>query len=454
METFRNSFERALTDSDVKQNIPFSVQVPEGTTGLTIRLDFSPALVDRIRNLLTLTVFDPAGWRGESHRGGNHQEITLGAGQASPGYLARPVQPGNWTVFLNTHMVRPGAVCRVRLTVLGTDDLSPVPRRLPPPGHTAPRGPGWYRGDLHAHTLHSDARWDVPDLVAYARQRRLDFATLSDHNTISGLAEMDAACADDLLTLGGMELTTFWGHALVLGLRDYTDWRTWPGRHSMPDTAAEVAQRGGLFVIAHPRSVGDPLCTGCRWDYEGLMPGPARVVEVWNNDWLSDSHSEDCLQQAFTWLNQGHRLALSAGSDNHGGRLRRTVFGFNVVRADELSEPAILRAVRQGHLYLSAGPALRFEAAAGGRRAGMGESLPPGENEAIHLAARWENAPAESRLELILDGEGQEAFYPGPRGERTWEIPAGRAGWALVALRDARGKMLALANPIFFDGRV
>ncbi len=30
-------------------------------------------------------------------------------------------------------------------------------------------GPGWYRGDLHAHTLHSDGDWDVAGLIAFAR---------------------------------------------------------------------------------------------------------------------------------------------------------------------------------------------------------------------------------------------------------------------------------------------
>lgn len=453
METFRSAFERTLTARDVKQNIPFSVQVPPGTTHLKIRLDFSPKLVERIRNLLTLTVFDPSGWRGESHRGGNHQEITLGPGEVSPGYLACPVQPGAWTVFVNTHMIMPGPPCQVRLAVFGLDGAAASPVTYPPPCHTAPRGPGWYRGDLHAHTRHSDARWDVPDLVAYARRRKLDFATLSDHNTIAGLAEMDAACSDDLLTMGGMELTTFWGHALVLGLRDYTDWRSLPGQPTMAETADDVTRRGGLFIIAHPKSVGDPLCTGCDWRFDGLMPGQARVVEVWNNDWLSESNSEDNLQQVYAWLNQGHRMALTAGSDNHGGRLRRTELGFNVVHAEELSEAAILRAVSQGRLYLSAGPELRMEAAAGAQRAGLGASILPETGQPIRLSAAWANAPAESRLELVLDGQPQGGFNPTARGMQGWEIPAGQAHWGLLTLRNINGKMLALTNPIFWDGR-
>ena len=453
METFRSTYERRLTALDVKQNIPFTVQVPPGTTSLRIHLDFTPSVVERIRNLLTLTVFDPAGWRGESHRGGSHQAISLGPGEVSPGYLAGPVQPGEWTVFVNTHMVRTGSPCQMRLTVYGVDDPVEAARPAPPSGHTAPRGPGWYRGDLHAHTRHSDARWDVPDLVADARRRKLDFATLSDHNTIAGLPEMDAARSDDLLTMGGMELTTFWGHALVLGLRDYTDWRTLPGQRSMPETAADVTRRGGLFIIAHPKSVGDPLCTGCDWRFDGLMPGQARVVEVWNNDWFSESNSEDNLHLAYEWLNQGHRLALTAGSDNHGGHLKRTALAFNVVQADELSEPAILRAVSQGRLYLSAGPELRLDSAAGDQSAGLGDSILPEPGQPIRLRAEWTGAPAGSRLALVLDGQPRDAFTPAAHGTHDWEIPSGEAHWGLLTLRDAGGKMLALTNPIFWDGR-
>ena len=43
----------------------------------------------------------------------------------------------------------------------------------------------WYRGELHSHTHHSDASWPVQDLVNAARQKGLDFITLTEHNTIS-----------------------------------------------------------------------------------------------------------------------------------------------------------------------------------------------------------------------------------------------------------------------------
>ena len=84
---------------------------------------------------------------------------------------------------------------------------------------------GWCRGDLHAHTLHSDGPWDVPDLIAWAHQRKLDFVTLTGHNALAGHAELRSLANDDLLTMGGLELTTHWGHALSLGGGDWHEWR-------------------------------------------------------------------------------------------------------------------------------------------------------------------------------------------------------------------------------------
>ena len=450
METFRNDFTCTLTERDSKQNIPFTVQAPAGTTHLKIHFSFAPEMVGDIQNLLTLTVFDPSGWRGAGHRHSQVTEVLISEDYASPGYLAGAVQAGLWTVVVDTHMVMPGPGCKIILQVCGSDEPS-GPRRAPwKAGHTASRGKGWYRGDLHAHTINSDAVWDVPDLVAYARSQQLDFATLSDHNTVAGLAQMDAACADDLLTMGGLELTTFWGHALALGLREWVDWRVQPDGRTMEQIEAEVTQRGGLFIIAHPKGLGDPYCTGCGWVYPSINPGPARVVEVWNTNWISDSNNETGLALAYEWINQGYRLALTSGTDNHGRHPERMHYAFDVVYAEELSEREILRAIRAGHLYISAGPKLMLEAEAGDQRAMLGDVLKVTGDTPVKVTFQCQDNPPGAQLDLIVDGVSQ-AHLPGLAGQtHTIELKGGQAHWCLLTLRDAGGEMLALTNPIYF----
>jgi hypothetical protein len=158
----------------------------------------------------------------------------------------------------------------------------------------------------------------VSGLFNFARHHQIDFVTLTDHNTISGLVEMDSLSSDELLTMGGFELTTFYGHALALGLRRAIDWRVHPGTRTMTGIKAEVEAEGGLFVIAHPTCPGDPICTGCHWEYQGLMPGTAKLVEVCNEHFSSGSNNQGALELWYQWLNLGHRLYATVGSDIHG----------------------------------------------------------------------------------------------------------------------------------------
>jgi hypothetical protein len=456
MEILLAAFDRTLTSADVKRNIPFPFVVPPGITQLHIRLTFSPAMVDEIRNMLTLSLFDPAGFRGAGHRHGAQHEVVISRAHATHGYCAGAIVPGEWQVVVDTHMIMPDSPCIIRLEVNGSDAPvgdSPAPL---PAGLTRARGRGWYRGDLHAHTLHSDAAWNVPDLLAWAREQKLDFVTLSDHNTVAGLAQIDAARADDLLTMGGMEFTTFWGHALALGVREWIDWRTNPavgGARTMPQIAAEVEARGGLFIIAHPKAVGDPYCTGCQWVFPDMMPGPARVVEVWNSDLRGDSRNAMGLKLAYDWFNAGYRMALTAGTDNHGPRGTVPHYGYNSVYAEELSETEILRAIRAGHSYISAGPTLGLSAMLGEQQAMMGDVLDARSGQPAKFAARWEDSPANAELALIADGEPEFTLSASGEGSHAWEIPAGEAHWCLLTLRTASGEILALTNPIFLDGR-
>ena len=74
--------------------------------------------------------------------------------------------------------------------------------------------------------------------VQMARDAGLDFIFLTDHNTTAGLADIDASTTEELLTAGGVEMTTFWGHALCMGTRAWVDWRFRPGGGDMPRIAA------------------------------------------------------------------------------------------------------------------------------------------------------------------------------------------------------------------------
>jgi hypothetical protein len=434
-----------LTAADSHGYFSHRFEVPEGATRLDIDFQYSPKHVGKYGNLLTLSVFDPLRERGTAHRQEPNQHLTLSASEATPGYLPGALKQGTWNLMINCNLINPGAPVEYQIdVVIGFDPQPAGPTWTQ--GMTRPRGAGWYRGDLHGHTLHSDGSWDVSGLLNFAREHQLDFVTLTDHNTISGLAEMDSLSSDELLTMGGFELTTFYGHALALGLRRAIDWRARPGARTMTDITAEVEAEDGLFVIAHPACPGDPTCTGCHWEYQDLMPGTAKLVEVCNEQFSSGSNNQGALELWYQWLNQGHRLYATAGSDIHGPADPTLEFVFNVVYAQELAEANILDGLRHGHSYLSSEPRLEFTGRTASGTALMGDSLV---GDHAEFLARWTACHESDRVRVIVDGQVREELPSGTEGQQAWTLDDGQPHWCLIEVRDDKGNLRALTNPIF-----
>lgn len=450
-------FSATLTSGDVKRHLPHRFVMPDGCSRLWVRLHYSPRVAGGISNLLTLTIFDPQGFRGAGHRGGDTHEVELTLTAATRGYLVGDLPAGEWTVQVDTHMVLPDTPVHYTLEVTAETDavMAPVQRPVPDFSRVLNPNPGWYRGDLHCHTLHSDASWTTAELVAEARRLKFDFIALTDHNTISPLAEMAALTGDGLLTMGGQELTTFWGHAVCLGVYAWLDWRVDREGVDMAAIADQLYAQDQLYIIAHPYAIGDPYCTGCRWLYTGMMPGNARLVEIWNGPWfgghpLERNQNEDGIALYYRWLNEGHKLVATAGSDAHGPRGYLGGVGCNVIYAEELSTAALLRALAQGHLYLSQGPRLSLEAHnASGSTVMMGDTLPVG-GHAVTVTSSWDAVPDGATVRLIVNGAIQERHPINGQGEAQWTLPAYGPRWCAVEVRGADEAMVAVTNPIFF----
>jgi hypothetical protein len=448
-QIMHHHIEGELTARDCKRHIPYCFVAPVGVEALEIELRFQPYRVNDINNMITLTVFDPSGFRGAGHRHGSTHLVRLEGATATPGYTPGPLPAGEWTVQLDTHMIMPGDPVRYTLDVhmiLGDGQVAPRGEAART-ARVVRQGPGWFRGDLHSHTVHSDASQSVNTLVQMAEQVGLDFIFLTDHNTTAGLAELDAVHSETLLTAGGIELTTFWGHALCLGTRRWVDWRVRPGAGAMAHIASEAYARDQVFIIAHPQAAGDPGCTGCTWRYNEMLPGTAKLVEIWNGPWNGDSNNEQALALWYDWLNQGLNLVATAGTDTHRAQDYATQPGFTVVYAEQLSERALLQALRQGHLYLSAGPQLSFTASTiSGEQAMVGDTI----SQPAALTLTWTACPVGAQVHVIANGRRWMVWTAGCQGERTWPASPTQAAWCVVEIRSAGGDLLAITNPIFF----
>jgi hypothetical protein len=354
-------------------------------------------------------------------------------------------------------------------------DISQEPAAL---RATIKAGPGWYRGDLHTHTGHSDGscpslsqRKRVPCPVFktadMAVQRKLDFVVITDHNASShanAIRELQPYY-DNLLLIPGRELTSFFGHATIIGTVKDLDFKPQSQEQGW-DAALATLDASSFVSINHPVRPSGEFCMGCSW--QGKLPNPhIQGIEVVNGDDLGTRYSGlPFWQQA---LDEGNRLTAVGGSDNHQadqdfaswGALGRPA---TVVFASELSEIAVIDALRKGHVFIdmtkevvpSAAPKIiELWAEVAGAQGMMGDLLMAKVGQSIKLKVKIQNAQglhlhlhASPSLKLppeVGPVTGTEAAY-----ELNADAPIGKS-WVFVEVRDASGKLVLMSNPIYFQ---
>jgi hypothetical protein len=445
-------FAGELDVADFKRYIALPFHVPRGMTRLHLDFQFEPWKVHGIKNNIAVSLFEPDGtFRGCRHGSGNHKVIDVGLGGAQEGFFPGPVPPGSWMAELDTFIIVPGSPIRYELRIWLSDEEEPeTPACLAFPRPAVHQGAGWYRGDLHVHTRHSDGSLSVAEMVDAARQIGLDFIALTDHNNVTQLYHRDLDGCEDLAIIPGIELTTYYGHALSLGTTEWFDWRIGHNGRRMETAIEEIHAQGGLVIAAHLSNVGDPYCSGCKWLFGQFVPGALDAVEIWNGAWDKvNSNSEIGLQIWYAWLNAGHRIPATVGTDvHHGYASRDGQLGFSLIWAEELSAEALLDGLRQGHVMLSAGPRLWIEAPLpDGGTAMMGDAVPV--SGPAPVTVRWTDVPSDVTVRLVVDGDVRAHWPASSDGERTVELLGLR--WIVGELRSAEGKMLVLTNPIYLD---
>jgi hypothetical protein len=345
------------------------VDLPFAVPPHTVRIDVEYAYSDQIGsdpaltagNTVDIGIFDPrghdfmgAGFRGWTGSARASFHIALDA--ATPGYLAGPIQAGTWAINLGFYKVwHKGCDYRVivRLTVDDTvaADIGVFSPLLPLRTAHGGRGPsadGWYKGELHCHSQHSDGDGDPAEIVRLAEQRGLDFLALTDHNNQSQQAVLNAI-ETDLMLIPGFEVTTYYGHWNVWGAQGWIDFRVQAPEH-LQAAIDEAVRRGYLVSCNHPRPEGPD------WEFRDVAG--YHCVEVWNGPWqFGNNH---CLNFWETQLKQGHQLPAVGGSDTHFLHRDfepRLSYPTTYIYVEGQPSPArLLDGLRAGHAFVTYGP--------------------------------------------------------------------------------------------------
>jgi predicted metal-dependent phosphoesterase TrpH len=295
------------------------------------------------------------------------------------------------------------------------------------PSLPAAAEPGWLRGDLHCHTLHSDGDSWPRDMLAQAVSRGLDFLGVTDHNQVGHQAEYARLRGEHLpILLPGIEITTYGGHWNAWGTDTWWEFRE-PTQEATSRTMQAAAASGALVSVNHPKLYGPA------WEYPNALGYHA--IEVWNGSW----HELNFMSLRW-WdeqLRAGRRIVALGGSDTHVLKDPRSNdrLGWPTTWAQvgtDRSPRGVLEALRAGRAFISRdvdGPQLYLTRS--------------GSSVDVHAV------DAHRAVLLLISEHGVQHAAGVPTTD--WRVCvelAHASEYVRAQLMDQHGQMLALGNPV------
>lgn len=334
MQPTETSFTRLIEKSEQRQYLRLPFDVREDAEELTVSYNYTRHRVlpgeegityRREVNIIDLALEDPDhSLVGAS--GSERLSVTIHENHATPGYQPRQIKAGTWYLVLGAYLVEEEG-CLVSITVSQKKKETVL-----------------LRGDTHCHTVHSDGRYTVDQLIDRVRQDRLDFLFVTDHNAMSSNDTLRSY--PDITVLPGVEITYYGGHYNLFGVKR-------PVKTYVANTRAEVISimregkaSGALACVNHPIDGG-----GCGWTFGVGDDVPLDMIEIWNGPFTPWNQGSVDLWQSE--LSKGRIWPAIGGSDCHKSELFRTFAApctFLYSRGRSGSD--IIEAMRSGHAFV------------------------------------------------------------------------------------------------------
>lgn len=354
------------------KHLPFSV--PDGVLQLHLSIRYN----DRIGsnpmlsggNTLDIGLFDAegtesggSGLRGWS--GSERTDITIDSCWATPPYRAGDIMTGEWNVLLGAYKIGPNGLdvtIDVTFNSSHIEPEAPAHRTLADLSRASlPRAAqaGWYRGDLHMHSVYSDGDSYPHEIAELAYETGLDFYAITDHNRAQSPVPLVPHGDGWPVLVRGVEVTTYAGHFNVWGTDNWYDFRE-PTADGLQSAVDAARADGGLISLNHPKPFG-PM-----WDFPQVTGFDA--MEPWNGWWgRINNFSIGYWADALNGESARHWHVGVGGSDAHNHKtpgnplvpVSEATIGHPTlwIQTDQpLSEVAVLDAIRAGRCFISESP--------------------------------------------------------------------------------------------------
>jgi hypothetical protein len=218
----------------------------------------------------------------------------------------------------------------------------------------------------------------------------------------------------------------------------------------------------GIISVNHPGLPSGESCMGCGWTVPNTDFSRVTAIEVINGGTADGPHSGIPLWQQ--QLNKGFRLTALGGSDNHDADLQAQTYSAighptTVIYAMNLSENAILDAIRAGHVFVDAQGSkdriIEFTAKTETSTASMGDEIQSPAGQQIPFTLKM-TALAGDHPELILDGQPSPLLDASPvkqnEESRSFGYQSdGKRHWLRINIRSQSGALLIVGNPIYLN---
>ena len=409
--------------------IEFSIS-PE-TSRVEVRFDYSPISLGGILNHVDLLLYDSMGrFVGRCDKNLKRIEISQ-----SPSNGARSIfpLPGKWKAVLEIHEASSKIDYELEIKSSGDERYT------------------WKMGELHSHSIHSDGIFTVTELGEYFKEEMgFDFFFLTDHSNISGWEEL--IDLDGIVGFPGQEINTLYGHMLVLGCRNFIDWKDEMMNEVECEKIRKFVKIGeGIVGIAHPFLMEDPTCMNCEWKYSD-DPFSLDFVEVWTYLPREYEHvNERFTYEWIKYLRSGGKVVGTVGGDFHKPEKDYPNFLKTVVCVRRLILSEVLHSIKNGKVILSRGGMV--ELTIDGHD--IGDTVEFENEDDLNLNLRIWDIQEDYELFLLTKKNTLKIGRNLAEFEcRLKDIDLTNDDFVLLWIKDPNGRTLLITNPIFLRRRM